>query len=165
MTPHDKDTLLRDIFSEPLPPAFEAALLADTMRRARRKRRNRQLGKSTALLLFVSLAIASAWKLRAPKSPTHEVPTMAANPCPVISTVPLPPSAFVVTNTFPRMESIGSRTFVTTISTTDQPRPFRVIDDAQLLALAQPRQALLIRLSPDEQTLIFPADEPPAPRE
>lgn len=165
MTPHDKDALLRDVFAEDLPADFNAALLAGTLHAARSKRRNRRLRNTVGALALVSLAATLTWNLRSQPRQLAEAPVIPPMHCPVIASQALPPTALVTSRAFPHMVTIGSQTFVTVISTAAESPLFRTIDDAQLLALAGPRPALLVRVGPSEQALIFPDEAPTAPRE
>lgn len=165
MTPHDKDALLRDVFAEELPADFNAALLAGTLHAACTKRRNRRLRNTVGALALVSLAATLIWNLQPQSRQLAEEPAITRMHCPVIASQSLPPTALVTNRAFPLMVTIGSQTFVTVISSATEPPLFRTIDDAQLLALAGPRPALLVRVGPSEQALIFPDEAPTAPRE
>ena len=161
----DHKKLLDDVLAESSPPDFRAALLGETLRLARSRRRRRQARRSAGVLAALLFAVWFAWQNR-PMQRTVAVrpaaPTWAAKSYTLVETQPFSAKAILTTKDFVGAKLIASTTRVEAITT--RGGGFRFINDAQLLALAGPRPAMLIRTGPNAEELVF-ADSaaPPAP--
>jgi len=123
------------------------ALLDDTLRHVRGRRRRRLLVRTVPLMLVVGLVYFFYPSRRATETPAHvAVGRVATQPLISASLVRTQPLAdeFLVT-TMPCAFIVHTRLG----------EGFRFIDDEELMALAVPRPAVLLRLGPDSQTLIF----------
>lgn len=159
--PADHEDLLGDVLAEAEPPDFRATLLGETLRLARRRRRVRH-ARRVALLATPLLVLGLvAWYL-APPTASPSTPTSS----PLITPV-APPYALIHTRTLPdeaitRSRPLGpesqTATFasIATIHTPPDDRLVRIVGDDELLALAAPRPAALIRVGPQSQELVFP---------
>jgi hypothetical protein len=140
------DSLLSDVLGEAGPAGRREALLSQTLRLAKRRRilrKARRVGSAIALL--VALAFV-CWRL---------APQSATRPYVLVRTQPMPSAALVETRPLPPASLVSSASTIAIVSTRLEPRGFQQIDDAQLLALAAPRPALLVRLGPQSAELIF----------
>lgn len=154
----EQPRLLDDVLSEAATPDFRAALLGETLRLARQRRRRRQVRQTVGVLGVLILAAWFAWRHLPQKMvvthvahPPPKAPT--AKPFQLVVTQPLPSAALVATKEFAPVPIISSRASVVQIATTGD--GLRFITDTELLALAKPEQALLIRTGPDSEELVF----------
>src|SRR5262245_37749356 len=140
--PTDNERLFADAFDDAGPAGSREALLGETLRLARRRRRVRQMRRAGAVLMMLGLVAILFW----PKGTARQLPP----PTPVasyqlISTRPLPMSAIVTTRPFAN-QILASMPTANVITTTAQARDdLREINDDELLALA-PQPAMLVRL-------------------
>ena len=151
----DQQRLLDDVLAESSLPDFRAELLGETLRLARRRRRGRQTRRAGGVLAALFFAAWMAWQSYPVKtSAVHSAEKIpAARNCRRVETQPLPAGAVVATGDFAAVKMISSSPAVATIATSRG--GFRFINDAQLLALAEPRAALLIRTGPNSEELVF----------
>lgn len=147
----DHDSLLTDVLAEAEPAQLRATLLGDTLRQVRRRSRNRIAARMT----FAGAAVMAVtlWLGRAPG-------TRDIERCPIVHSRPLPTGALVTTRSFNPVQRVATQRFFASFHSLEGTAPVRLITDAELLALAGPRPAVLVRVSSREQTLIF-ADESP----
>jgi hypothetical protein len=147
--------VLHDVMAESSPPDFRAALLAETLRQARRRRRWRQGRVVAGVLGLLVCATWLGWHRLPPEiavaRPPEKVAT--AKSFELVETQPLPPNAMVTTKEFGRVRMILSGATVATVATGSG--GFRFINDSQLLALVGPKPAILIRTGPDSEELVF----------
>jgi hypothetical protein len=158
----EKNELLEDVLNEASPPQFRTALLGETLRLARRRRRWRQTrnaGGVLAAIVFAGIIVRQQWPEK--KSDQTVVVPVAEIPAPksfqLVVTRPLPSGAVVTTGNFSPVKVISSTSDVLPIATSGG--GFRYISDEQLLALVG-TPAMLIRTGPDSEELVFanPAD-------
>src|SRR5580700_6337406 len=136
--PSDHELLLADVL--PDDPGFRQSLLAEILRLAGHRRRFRRARRAAgALALLTALAILTSRTF--PTRPIAIAPS--TGPCPIITTQPLPASAIVTTQPFDLLLATLPSTPV--IQTQPDNPGFRLIDDDQLLALAAPKPAALVR--------------------
>ena len=158
----DQRPLLDDVLAEASPPDFRAALLGETLRRARQRRRWRQTRRAGGVLIVLFFSAWFAWQNHSMKtgtvSPTAEIP--AVKNYQLVETQPLPAGALVTTKDFVGVKTIPSAAAVARIATSSG--GFRFINDEQLLALAGQRPAVLIRTGPDSEELVFADSATPA---
>jgi hypothetical protein len=143
MNRSDQNRLLDELFAEATPDAFREALLADTLQHVRRRRIGLRVRKVAGAAAAIAI-IAVGW-LSLPRSPA---PTSSYT---LVTTQPMASNARVTTQPFAGT-SIARADPIPTITTS---RTIRLIGDADLLALAGPRPAALIRTGRDTQELIF----------
>ena len=147
--------LLDDVMSEALPPDFRAAMLGETLRLARRRRRWQQARPVAGVLGMLFLAAWLAWH-NGPAT-TSKVPPIVPVPArkayQVVETRPLSAAALVATRKFACVTVISSQAALAQTATSSA--AYRLINDAQLLALVGPRQAVLIRTGPNSEELVF----------
>src|SRR5258706_7598407 len=89
-----RERLLADVLAEEADPGQREALLGETLRLARRKRRFRQMRRAVpALAAFVALLLMGAWLLRLrPVAPNRPVESYV-----LVRTHPLPGAALAIT--------------------------------------------------------------------
>ncbi|MEO6568119.1 MAG: hypothetical protein ABIO94_05095 [Opitutaceae bacterium] len=144
----EEENLLDDVLAEAAPADFRAALLADTLRLASHRRRSRQIRRGVGAATALALGIFLSWRGLSPPSASIELYES-------VRTHPLAESALVRTHSFDGEVHTGSQPTVATIRTAAEREGFRFVDDDELLALAWPRPAALVRIGPEMQTLIF----------
>src|ERR1017187_5336916 len=156
----DNEQLLADVLAEAAPTDFREALLGETLRLARRRRRWRQTRRAAALLVALGLLAALVWQ----NFPPHPLAPMPVTKAKVknyelVRTQPLSAGAIVVTR------PLSADQLVASVATTEMVQTssgnFRVINDDELLALVASRPAALVRLGPHSEQLVFanPDDE------
>ena len=154
MNDRSEPQLLDEVLAEASPPDFRAALLGETLRQARLRRRRRQISRAGGMLAVVVLAALFAWQERPMKTllarPEAKIVTKSYG---LVETQPLPAGALVKTKDFAHVEMISSAATVSTVATARG--GFRFINDEQLLVLVGPRPAILIRTGPDSEELVF----------
>ena len=155
--PGDNWRLLDDVFAEATPDEFRAGLLRETLRLARRRRGVRQ-ARRVAAVVAVAIAIgAIAWRIvptQPPVAPPLARAAVAASAYSVVSTAPLPASDLVSTQPFARDAVVASAPSVAIVETL-RGVGFRMLNDDELLASVAPRRAVLVRMGPHAQELIF----------
>lgn len=157
--PSEREELLADVLGESQPPDFRAAVLDETLRLARRRRKFRSARRvgatGTALIAIVGLG-SFVWKISS-SDPVPALPPRFAD-YELIRTQPLPAQSVVHTQPLATTQMVASAATIETIHTSSAGDALRIIDDRQLLALVAPRPAALIRVGPQTERLIF-ADE------
>mgnify|MGYP001555638803 CR=1 FL=1 len=143
----DRERLLADVLAEAAPPDFRAALLGETLRLARTRRHTRRAWRASAVLAVVATLGFFARRASPSLTPraSHEV----------VVTRPLAASAQIRTQSFESAGIITSFSSVVMVQTRLDDGAVRRISDQELLALAAPRPAALIRVGPQTQKLIF----------
>ena len=137
---------------------FRAALLGETLRHARRRRYRRRAGRACAVLSV--LGVFAWWNLPV-RAPATNMPTANYE---AIHTRLLPPSALIATQPLNAEQFIVSVPTASRVSTRTNRGDLQFIDDNELLAMA-PQPAVLIRVGPGSQQLIFvaPGEQSTAP--
>jgi hypothetical protein len=157
----DGDSLLEDVLAENASPDFRAALLGQTLRQARRRRFRRRAGRAAMVVMVLSVLGGFAWWNLPVRAPASKMLTASYE---AIHTRPLPHSALIATQPLNAGLFIVSVPTASRVSTTANSADYRFIDDDELLAMA-PQPAVLIRMGPRSQQLIFvaPGDRSPLP--
>ncbi|HEX3720923.1 MAG TPA: hypothetical protein VH595_23475 [Verrucomicrobiae bacterium] len=155
----DEDDLLAAMLAEGSPPDFRAALLGQTLRSARRRRRVRQARRVGGVLIALLLtAIVVKHKL---SKPSVILPLVAKQEAPVnynlVRTQPLSANEVTTTRPFSGMQLLSSVSAVAEVATANG--GYRQIDDHELLALLSGRPAVLIRTGPHSEELVFASPE------
>jgi len=158
--PPDSASLLGDILAESEPPDFRAALLGETLRLARRRRLGRRVQRATAVASVMAALAFLLLQAPAPSPLALPAPPAPA-PYALVRSEALPANTLVRTSPLGADRFVASFASVSTVHTPTTDRGFRLIDDDELLALAAPRSAALIRVGPSTQELIF--DDAPEP--
>ena len=147
--------LLAEVLAEASPADFRAALLAETLRLARRRRQFRRLRSGAGLLVLMSLLAVLA--ARHFSKPPVASPPLAKTTEPqsykLVRTQPLPASALVRTGRFSTTGFAASVPKVYEVATISG--GFRLINDNELLALLADKPAVLIRTDPHSEELVF----------
>ena len=151
----DKDSLLAEVLAEASPSDFRAAMLAETLRLARRRRQFRQARQAAGVLALMSLlAVLAAQHFSKP--PVVSAPlakNVVHQSYELVRTQPLPASAIVSTRSFSATGLAASIPNFTEIATVSG--GFRLINDDELLALLADKPAVLIRTGPHSEELVF----------
>jgi hypothetical protein len=151
----DNDQLLDDVLTESSTSSFRAALLGETLRLARHRRRWRLVRQASGVLAVVGLAVLFAWQHQ-PQTKFVAQPLVKAPVTRIyqlVETQPLQANAMVVTGQFYGVRLVSSAATVMEVATTAG--GFHLINDEQLLALISPRPAILIRTGPNSEELVF----------
>jgi len=153
----DHRHLLADVLADTSPAGFREALLEETLRLARRRRQWRQARRGAAAMAALALAAGGVWwKLSGPAN------AKPATGCPLVHTQPLSPAQIVTSQPLAanqRIASVACANVVLTVS-----GGFREIGDDELLALAAPQVAALVRRGPHEAELIVVQPNEPSPK-
>lgn len=146
----DPDPLLADVFAESETDGFRAILLATTLSKVRRRRRARIAGRTAVPLLVMAIG----WFLAAEMRRVFTVDELGQGVASyaLVHTEALGSDAIVRTRQIDADRLVQTMRFAAVVQTNPS---VRFIDDAELLALAGPRPAVLVRLGPDSQALIF----------
>jgi hypothetical protein len=140
------DSLLSDVLGEAGPAGLRQALLSQTLHLARRRRmvrRARRLGSAVALLVGLGFV---CWPL---------VPRNTSRAYVQVRTQPMPGAVVVETRPLSLAKVVSSGPHFAAVSTRLETGDFQEITDAQLLDLAAPHPAVLVRLEPEVAELIF----------
>lgn len=146
----ERETLLDEVLGAP--DGFRETMLEETLRRARRKRIRRSMTRVG--VAGVAMAIIVAFITRHDGEQRRER-WRDVTACPVVETRPFGADAIVTTRTFDPKAIVVSEPTVAVVRTTPAQGRVRWLNDEELLALAQPRRAILMRAGPGAQTLIF----------
>lgn len=154
----DNERLLDDMLGDASPAGFREALLGETLRLARHRRRFRQTQRAAATLAVLGV-LAALVSRNLPRHPAVSPPPVVSYE--IIHTQPWPVAAIVTTQPLSADRLVASVATADIVQTTATGRGFREIDDDQLLALVAPRPAALVRLGPHSAELVFvnPADQ------
>ena len=149
--PTDHEHLLADVLAGEDGAGFREALLSETLRRARRRRHFRQARRAVPAMAAMVGLCSWVW---------HSLPRQARLPeakqqnYAVVQSQPLPAAALVMTRPLANDRLVASFTNVQRVQTAQRGEQFREIDDDELLALAEPKPAALVRLGPHAAELI-----------
>ena len=152
----DQESLLAEVLAEASPPDFRAAMLAETLRRARRRRQFRQAAAPPPEFWpwwvcwrfwrrnnFPSRRSFHRRSQKKSRRQSYEL----------VRTQPLPASALVSTRSFSAAGFAASVPKVVEVATVSG--GFRLINDDELLALLADKPAVLIRTGPQSEELVF----------
>ena len=150
MNEPDREDLLSEVLADAAPAEFRAALLDATLLRVRRQRRWRQTRRAAAVVGALALIALRISRVMPPHPPTTE----RERSYELVRTQPLPATSVVATKPLAAGQLIASSGNVAIIRT-DTAADLQLINDDQLLALAAPRPAALVRLGPASAELVF----------
>ncbi len=154
----DRHQLLDAVLGEAAPAEFRGALLVQTLRHVRRRRRTRQLARGGLIITLLAVVSLGLWKmlfeLRRPAEPAFATVR-------VVTSQPLPRSMLVETELGATHIVASSPSTLAVIETGSVPNLYQEIDDERLLALVAGRPVALVRRGPHEAELVFvnPADQ------
>ena len=159
----DDDRLLEDVMADGLPPEFRAMLLGETLRQARRRRWARQTRPVAATLAVLAGLAALLWRTASPPSVTREATSQSVA---IVRSQPLPASRLITTRPLSADHLVGTFASAQIVQTPPADGQVHLIDDAELLALAAPKPAALVRWGSDAPELVFvnPADQQAFPK-
>jgi len=151
----DNQDLLAEVLAEASPADFREAMLAETLRLARRRRQFRRVRPAAGVSVLVSLlVILAAQHLSKPPVVSLPFAIKIEQPSYVqVHTQPLPASALVSTRSFSATELSAPVPRVIQVATTNG--EIRLINDDELLALLADKPAVLIRTGPHSEELVF----------
>ena len=148
---NDNERLLADVLTGEDVAGFREALFSETLRRARRRRHFRQARQAVpAMAVMVGLCL---WVWHSLPRPV-KLPEAKQQNYAVVHSQPLPAAALVLTRPLAIDQRAASFTKVQRVQTAQGGGQFREIDDDELLALAEPKPAALVRLGPHDAELI-----------
>jgi hypothetical protein len=151
----DPNRLLAEVLAEAAPADFRAALLAETLRLARRRRQFRQARRAAGVLAVMTLlAVWMAQQFFPPTAVSPARASLIARPVyQLVCTRPLSAGALVSTRKFSDTPSAVPVAGVAEIATVSG--GYHVINDDELLALLADKPAVLIRTGPQTEELVF----------
>jgi len=151
----DQDDLLTEVLAETSPADFRAAMLAETLRRARRRRQFRRARQAAGVLAMAGLfAILAAQQFSKPAIISTPLTKQVAKPSyNLVRTRPMPVGALISTRSFPATGLAASVPEIIQVATTGG--GYRLINDDELLALLADKPAVLIRTGPHSEELVF----------
>ena len=147
---------LDEILAEGRQAGAREMLFDDTLRLVRGRRRVRRIRRAA---LTMAILAAVGWLFWRP-APTKPVLAELPKPYRLVRTQPLAQTSLVATEPFAAASIVSSAPNAVLVATVPSQHLAREIDDDDLLALAGPRPAVLIRLGPDSADLVF--TPPPA---
>jgi hypothetical protein len=157
----DANNFLTEVLAEAAPADFRDAMLGETLRLVRRRRRWRQSRQTAGLLVALGLCGILVWQANWLRKPTASAPAAKAveQNYRLVRTQPLPASAIVATQPLAAGQLVAPEEAVKIVQT--RGGNYRLLNDAELLALLGPRPAVLIRTGPHSEELVFanPEDE------
>lgn len=146
----ETERLLTEVLGEGAAADFRQSLLDETLRLARRHRRLRQVGRAVAALAVLAGLGLLVWQ-RLP-SGSSVPPT---KPYALVRTRPLPPAAWVMTKPLGPESLVASVATADVVTTAAAGVAIREMNDDELLTLAAPKAAVLVRLGPHMAELVF----------
>jgi len=151
----DKESLLADVLAEESRGEFSAALLGETLRHARRRRRWRQMRRVSGALALLVIAGFGFWQV-ATRPIGQEETARLQKPPPAFHLVisePLAIGQVVTTRSLPLEQQSVAPSKTAVVHTRDG--EFREVGDDELLALASPQIVALVRRGPHAAELVF----------
>jgi hypothetical protein len=151
----DQESLLAEVLAEASPTDFREAMLAETLRLARRRRQFRQVRQAAGVLAVTGLlAVLVAQQFsRQPDVSMPLAKKIVKQSYELVRTQPLPAGALISTRKFSEAQFAASVSTVVAVATVSG--GFRQINDNELLALLADKPAVLIRTGPNSETLVF----------
>lgn len=151
----DKESLLAEVLAEAAPADFRAAMLAETLRLARRRRQFRQVRYAAGVLAVMGLLAVLVPKhfSKEEKSSMPLVKRIAKPSYELVRTQAMPAGELIGTRNIPEVQSVVSVSTVVEIATTGG--GFLQINDKELLAFLADEPAVLIRTGPHSEELVF----------
>jgi hypothetical protein len=151
----DNQNLLAEVLAEASPADFRAAMLAETLRLARRRRQFHQMRQAAGVLAVASLlAVLVAQQFSKPTTiSTPLAKKIAKKSYELVRTQPMPIGALISTRNFPATRFAAPGPNVIEVATVSG--GYRMINDNELLALLANKPAILIRTGPHSEELVF----------
>lgn len=151
----DQESLLAEVLAEASPTDFREAMLAETLRFARRRRQFRQVRQAAGVLAVTGLlAVLVAQQFsRQPDVSMPLAKKIVKQSYELVRTQPLPAGALISTRKFSEAQFAASVSTVVAVATVSG--GFRQINDNELLALLADKPAVLIRTGPNSEELVF----------
>jgi hypothetical protein len=151
----DQKSLLADVLAEASPTDFREAMLAETLRLARRRQQFRQVRQAAGVLAVTGLlAVLVAQQFsRQPDVSMPLAKKIVKQSYELVRTQPLPAGALISTRKFSEAQFAASVSTVVAVATVSG--GFRQINDNELLALLADKPAVLIRTGPNSEELVF----------
>lgn len=158
--PVDRE-LVQSVFADVAPADFEASVLTQTLAHARRQRVIRRTRRSLATVVALTVAVLGVWQIRRPRSLDAPITSDYT----VVRTARLPSASLVSSVPFAGTVTNSPAPSYVLIQTGIDPARLRWLTDQELLTLAGPGRAALIRRSSNEQELvILPGKDSPQVR-
>ncbi|HEX7617715.1 MAG TPA: hypothetical protein VF480_03240 [Verrucomicrobiae bacterium] len=151
----DQENLLAEVLAEASPADFRKAMLAETLRLARRRRQCRRARPAAGVLVLMGLlAVLAAQHLSKPPVVSPSLAKKVVRQSyELVRTRSLPDGALVSTRSFSAIEFAVALPKVIEVATASG--GFRLINDDELLALLADKPAVLIRTGPHSEELVF----------
>jgi hypothetical protein len=140
------DLLLGDVLVDGARGDIRTALLDGMLQDVRQHRRVRRVVRAAVAVLAAAVAISLGWRGWWKRGEEG---------CPVIHTQSLAAKAIVRTGAFGVTTVVASERFAAIVRTEAAKEKLRWLNDRELLALAGTRPAMLIRVGPEKEKLIF----------
>lgn len=155
----DQEQLLNDVLADDSEAGLNAVALNQLLHLARRRRRLRQVRRvSGALAVVVAVAFALVFQFADRKPRTELVHKPIVPPsCEIVTSFALTPEQLVRSRPLSSEQMIHSTGIVAVVRTT---ATVPAVNDEELLELAKPNIAVLVRRGPHEAELVLV--EPPA---
>ena len=152
---NDQKQLLADVLAEESGDGFSEALLGETLWRARRRRHWRQTRRAGGVLAVILVAALTIWRNLPDRtrSPVVVQRSPASTAYQLIVSQPLQSSQIIHSQPFAPDQFSAPFSAVTFVYS--RPGGFRAVDDEELLSLAAPQTAALVRRGPHEAELIL----------
>ena len=148
----DKERLLADVLGDESEAGFHEALLGETLRLARRRRRIRRARRmGGAMALMIAVAAVATW--RTPR-PQIALPSPPIRNYELTLSQPLSPVKIVTTRSLAADQLVSSTAIAGVIRTTRSTSIYNEVGDDELLALA-PQPAALVRRGPHDAELVL----------
>ncbi|HWX18367.1 MAG TPA: hypothetical protein VN578_00545 [Candidatus Binatia bacterium] len=153
--PLNTEPLLADVLAEGRDAGLRETLLSETLRLVRRRRRFARARRAV-----LSLAVVAACALLFWRYGSH-TPVGRGNSRPylLVLTEPLARATWLETKPFSAQNIVSSEPNAALVTTVSLPQTLHELNDDELLALATPHPAVLVRHGPHSAELVF---APPA---
>jgi len=147
----EHEELLADVLCDAKSGEFRTVVLAQTVQLARGRRLRRRVQRVASVVSALVLGAIVAWRAK----PARDERSTIKETCAVVYTQPLSETAIVGTRAMRPGEVVETTGTIVVVSTKRDGGRFHFVNDAELMALAGPRPAVLVRVGPNEQELIF----------
>jgi hypothetical protein len=161
MNQTDQEQFLNDVLADGSNADQNGAALVQLLHLARGRRRRRQIQRGASVLILLA-AIATIWwfQPRPPNTGSQLVCTPVVAPSHItITSYALSPDLIICNQPMPPEQVINTSGFVSIVQTTAT--NFQSVSDEELLELAHPNIAALVRRGPHEVELVL-VELPPA---
>jgi hypothetical protein len=139
--PPNHERLLTEILTEDSAVAGRGALLGQMLHAARRRRRFRQARRAACALVLLAAGLWAFWPHPTPTGKRPEGP----RPYALVQTHPFSKTALLQTSPLPAANLLRSLPTAVVVTTAVAAQPLQEINDKDLLALAAPNPAVLVR--------------------